>query len=169
MPVIVRSEAETDVAAVREVHVAAFDTPEEAALVDALRGHSEPLISLVAVIGGVVVGHVMFSPVSLEGHRDLKLMGLAPLAVLPAHQRTGVGSALTSAGLGRCGELGAGAVVVLGHPCYYPRFGFEPADARGIGCQFEAPPEAWMVLELEPGYLRGASGVVRWHAAFDGF
>jgi putative acetyltransferase len=166
--VIVRSEAEEDAAAVRGVYAAAFDTPEEAALVEALRAQAEPLVSLVAEAGGAIVGHVMCSPVTLEGHPALKLMGLAPLAVLPARQRVGVGSALTRAGLERCRELGAGAVVVLGHPEYYPRFGFSRADPYGIGCQFGPAGDAWMLLELEPGYLRGATGVARWHAAFDG-
>jgi len=166
---IVRSEIASDRDAVRRVHATAFSTPEEADLVDALRADAVPLVSLVADEAGEVVGHVMFSPVTLPDRPELRLMGLAPLAVIPARQRTGVGAALTRAGLERCLEIGVGAVVVLGHPAYYPRFGFARADAFGIGCQFEAPGEAWMLLELEPGYLRGADGTARWHAAFDGF
>ena len=166
---IVRPEHPSDRDAVRRVHATAFTTPEEADLVDALRADAEPLVSLVAEEAGDVVGHVMFSPVTLPDHPELRLMGLAPLAVVPALQRTGVGAALTRAGLERCREIGAGAVVVLGHPAYYPRFGFVPADAFGVGCQFEAPAEAWMLLELEPGYVRGAGGTARWHTAFDAF
>jgi putative acetyltransferase len=166
---IVRPELPSDRDAVRRVLATAFATPEEADLVDALRADAEPLVSLVAEADGDVVGHVMFSPVTLPDHPGLRLMGLAPLAVVPARQRTGVGGALTRAGLERCRELGVGAVVVLGHPAYYPRFGFVPAGAFGVGCQFEAPAEAWMLLELEPGYLRGAGGTARWHAAFDAF
>lgn len=164
----VRDERPPDRDAVRRVLTTAFETPEEAGLVDALRADADPLVSLVAEDGGDVVGHVMFSPVTLPGHPDLRLMGLAPLAVVPARQRGGVGSALTRAGLERCRDLGVGAVVVLGHPGYYPRFGFTRADAFGIGCPFEAPADAWMLLELEPGALRGAAGTARWHAAFDG-
>jgi putative acetyltransferase len=164
---IVRPERPADRDAVRRVHATAFATPEEADLVDALRAGADPLVSLVAEDAGEVVGHVMFSPVTLPDHPELRLMGLAPLAVVPPRQRTGVGAALTRAGLERCRDVGAGAVVVLGHPAYYPRFGFARADAVGIGCPFDAPAEAWMLLELEPGYLRGAGGTTRWHAAFD--
>ena len=166
---IVRPERASDRPAVRHVHATAFTTPDEADLVDALRALARPLVSLVAEADGVVVGHVMFSPVALPAHRELRLMGLAPLAVVPARQRSGIGSALTRAGLERCRDLDVGAVVVLGHPDYYPRFGFTRADAFGIGCQFEAPPAAWMLLELVPGYLDGAGGTARWHAAFDAF
>lgn len=165
---IVRPELASDRDAVRRVHATAFTTPEEADLVDALRAGADPLVSLVAEEAGDVVGHVMFSPVTLPDHPELRLMGLAPLAVVPARQRTGVGGALTRAGLERCREIGVGAVVVLGHPAYYPRFGFVRADAYGIGCPFDAPAEAWMVAELETGYLSGAAGTARWHAAFDG-
>jgi putative acetyltransferase len=166
---IVRPETASDHQAVRRVHATAFTTPAEADLVDALRAGAAPLVSLVAEEDGDVVGHVMFSPVTLPDHPERRLMGLAPLAVVPARQRSGVGGALTRAGLERCREIGVGAVVVLGHPGYYPRFGFGRADAYGIGCPFDAPADAWLLLELEPGHLRGASGTARWHAAFDGF
>lgn len=108
----------------------------------------------------------MFSPVSLSGHPGLKIMGLAPMAVLPVNQNKGIGSALVRAGLERCKDLGFGAVVVLGHPKYYPRFGFLPSSHFGIGCEYDAPEEAFMVVELQPGYLRGSSGTIKYHAAF---
>jgi len=164
--VIVRAEESQDQQAVRSVNLAAFETAAEANLVDALRQQAHPLVSLVAQVGEEVVGHIMFSPVSLEGHAELSLMGLAPMAVLPAHHRKGVGSALVRAGLQRCRALGVGAVVVLGHPGYYPRFGFQPSVPFGIASEYDAPPEAFMVLELQPGYLGGASGTVKFHAAF---
>jgi len=148
------------------VNLAAFETAAEANLVDALRQQAHPLVSLVAQVGEEVVGHIMFSPVSLEGHAELSLMGLAPMAVLPAHRRKGVGSALVRTGLQRCRALGVGAVVLLGHPGYYPRFGFQPSVPFGITSEYDAPPEAFMVLELQPGYLVGASGTVKFHAAF---
>jgi putative acetyltransferase len=148
------------------VNLAAFETAAEANLVDALRQQARPLISLVAQDGVEIVGHIMFSPVSLASHAKLNLMGLAPMAVMPAHQRKGVGSALVRAGLERCRELGVGAVVVLGHPGYYPRFGFQPSVRFGIASEYDAPPEAFMVLELQPGYLSGVSGTVKFHAAF---
>ena len=93
-------------------------------------------------------------------------MGLAPMAVAPSHQHQGIGSALVRAGLERCKALGAGAVIVLGHPEYYPRLGFSPAVRFGIGCEYDAPQEAFMVVELQPGYLRGVSGTIQYHDAF---
>ena len=165
---LIRPESPADRDAVRRVHATAFTTPEEADLVDALRAGASTLVSLVAEDAGEVVGHVLFTPAMLPDHPDRRLMSLAPLAVLPKRQRSGIGDALTRAGLERCREIGVGAVVVLGHPAYYPRFGFVRADAFGIGCPFvDAPSDAWMLLEIAPGHLCGAIGTTRWHAAFD--
>ena len=108
----------------------------------------------------------MFSPVSLTGHPGAKIMGLAPMAVAPDHQRKGIGSTLVRAGLERCQQLGFGAVVVLGHSEYYPRFGFSPSSRFGMGCEYDVPEEVFMVMELQPGYLRGRSGTIKYHAAF---
>lgn len=162
----VREEKEQDRSAVHAVNAAAFETSAEADLVDVLREQSHPVVSLVAEENDTVVGHIMFSPVELSGHPGLKIMGLAPMAVAPEHQRKGIGSALVRAGLERCEQMGFGAVVVLGYPGYYPRFGFSPARRFGIGCEYEVPEEAFMVVELRPGYLRGASGIIKYHAAF---
>ena len=162
----IRPEGAADIAAVRAVNRAAFETSAEADLVDALRDQAAAVVSLVAEDAGSVVGHILFSPVTLSGHAELKIMGLAPMAVLPAEQRRGIGSALVRAGLDRCQALGCGAVVVLGHPGYYPRFGFMPASRFGIGCEYDVPDEVFMALELEPGILRGQSGTIRYHAAF---
>ena len=150
----------------RVVNVAAFETPAEADLVAALRIQARPLVSLVAEEDGAVAGHIMFSPVTLPGHPALALMGLVPMAVAPARQRAGIGSALVRAGLEGCRRLAADAVVVLGHPDYYPRFGFVPGVRIGLGCEYDVPAEAFMVLALRPGALRGATGRVQYHAAF---
>jgi len=91
---------------------------------------------------------------------------LTPMAVLPAHQRKGIGSQLVRVGLEACHRLGHDIVVVLGHPSYYPRFGFVPAKQRGIDCEFEVPDEAWMVLELREGVLAGRSGTVKYRPEF---
>lgn len=163
----VRAEETQDWAAVQAVNETAFETAAEARLVAVLRDQARPIVSLVAEEGGTIVGHIMFSPVALPGHADLKIMGLAPMAVAPAHQRRGIGSALVRAGLERCKELGFGAVVVLGHPEYYPRFGFSPSVRFGIGCEYDVPDEAFMLVELQAGFLQGASGKVRYHAAFN--
>ena len=163
---IVRAEQLKDYASVRGVNASAFETTAEASLVDALREQAHPVVSLVAEEGGTVIGHIMFSPVSLSGHPGLRIMGLAPMAVVPEHQRKGVGSALVRAGLEQCRQLGFGAVVVLGHPSYYPRFGFLPSVRFGIACEYEAPEEAFMLVELQPGFLDGVTGTVQFHAAF---
>ena len=102
----IRAETDRDQAAVRAVNEAALETLAEADLVAALREQARPVISLVAEDAGAVVGHILFSPVTLPHHPELHLMGLAPMAVLPDHQRRGVGSALVRAGLEMCGKLG---------------------------------------------------------------
>jgi putative acetyltransferase len=162
----IRAEQEKDRAAVHAVNISAFETPLEANLVDALREQAEPVVSLVAEDNGAIVGHIMFSPVSVPGRPALRIMGLAPMAVAPEHQRQGIGSALVYAGLELCKQLGFGAVVVLGHPAYYPRFGFAPAAGFGIGCEYDVPDDVFMVLELQADFLRGVSGKVKYHAAF---
>jgi putative acetyltransferase len=112
------------------------------------------------------VGHVLFSAVSLAEHPELDLMGLGPMAVLPQHQRQGVGSALVREGLVQCKRKGCQAVVVVGHPEYYPRFGFASASRYGIRCEYDVPDDVFMVIELVAGTLRGASGLVCYDEAF---
>src|SRR5690606_16435046 len=141
-------------------------TGAEADLVDQLRHEAEPCVSLVAEEDGAVVGHVMFSPVTVDGHPDAKVMGLAPLAVHYDYQGRGIGSALVRAGLERCRALGALGVVAVGHPDYYPRFGFGPASRFGLRCEYDVPDDAFLALELVPGALAGKAGTVRYHAAF---
>ena len=164
---LIRSEDVSDWAAVHAVNISAFETPVEANLVDALRSQAQPIISLVAVDSGSLVGHIMFSPVTLSDHLDLNIMGLAPMAVVPSHQSRGIGSDLVRVGLDRCRELGVEAVVVLGHPEYYPRFGFVPSVRFGIRSEYEVPDEVFMVVELQDGVLRNAPGTVRYHQAFN--
>jgi putative acetyltransferase len=162
----IRAENKTDREAVRAVNEAAFATPSEADLVDTLRRRADPLVSLVAVEEGEIVGHILFSPVSLSGHPELKIMGLAPMSVLPGCQRKGTGSELVRGGLERCIQMGFEAVVVLGHPGYYPRFGFRSASEFGIDSDYEVPDDAFMALELSPGALSGKTGTARYHPAF---
>ncbi len=166
---LIRSEDRSDWPAVHAINASAFGTLAEANLVDALRQQTWPIISLVAEENGEVVGHIMFSPVELPGFCERKIMGLAPLAVIPKCQRHGIGSALVRAGLDECKKLGFGAVVVLGHADYYPRFGFAPSTRFGIGCEYDVPKDVFMAMELQPGALKGASGTIKYHPAFSVF
>jgi putative acetyltransferase len=166
MNVLILPEVPKDYAEVYAVNIAAFDTPAEAKLVEVLRVEAHPYVSLVANEVGEIVGHVLFTPVELSGHAHLKIMGLGPVAVMPEKQGRGIGSALIKAGLERCKEIDYGAVVVLGHKGYYPRFGFTPSVRFGIGCEYDVPEEVFMVIELVPGYLQGAQGIIHYHPAF---
>ncbi len=163
---MIRAEKKDDQDAIFAVNASAFETPAEATLVDMLREQAQPIVSLVAEDQGNVVGHIMFSPVSLSENHDLKVMGLAPMAVAPEHQRKGIGSALVLAGLEQCRQLGFVAVVVLGHPEYYPRFGFSPSSRFGIDSEYEVPEEVFMAMELVPDALSGKTGRVKYHNAF---
>lgn len=162
----IRDEQAADIPAIRAITCAAFRSSGEADLIDALRARTAPIVSLVADDAGSVAGHIMFSPVTLSGHADLKIMGLAPMAVAPEMQRLGVGSALVRAGLDRCRDLGFDAVVVLGHAEYYPRFGFVPASRFGIASEYNVPDDVFMAMELVPGALQGKAGTARYHPAF---
>lgn len=153
--------------AIHELIVAAFPTPAEAELVDRLRTSAHPHIALVAEDAGVVVGHILFTPVQLDTNPSLSVQGLAPLAVSPDHQRQGIGAALIRAGLEACRQLGTGAVCVLGAPDYYGRFGFEPASLFGLKSVYPVPEEVFMVLELSSGYLMNTTGVLQYHGEFD--
>ena len=163
----IRPERAVDRDAIRRLNQSAFGGPAEADLVDALRGSPDwiPELSLVAADGDELVGHVLFSVVALDSGPEL--LSLGPMAVAPERQREGIGGALVRRGL----ELAAGMryplVVVLGHPEYYPRFGFAPARGVGIDTPYEAPDEAWMALPLGDSG-EGVRGTVRYPPAWSG-
>jgi putative acetyltransferase len=158
-------ERPCDEPAIAALNRAAFGGDDEARIVDALRANGGVVLSLVALVADEVVGHIVFSPVSIDGAPD-RAIGLAPMAVLPEHQRRGVGTALVREGLARLTAAGHGAVVVLGHPDYYPRFGFERASRFLLRCAFECPDEAFMAMELRAGALGQQPGVVRYRPEF---
>lgn len=165
--IIVREEKPEDFDDIRHVNNEAFGRGNESELVEKLRDHGTLPISLVAVLNNEVVGHIAFSPVTMEpGSSSLKAMTLAPVAVLPEYQRKGIGSQLVRAGLKECRRGGQDLVFLVGHPDYYPRFGFVLARPRGIDCEFEAPEAAWMVVELQQGALAGLKGMVKFQPEF---
>jgi len=166
---IMRREEPRDIAAMRLVNEQAFGGSVEANAIDALRERGAATLSLVAVIEERVVGHLFFSPVTIEARdRSWPGLGLAPLAVLPEYQRQGIGTALMNTGLEECRRLGHARVIVLGHPDYYPRFGFERASRCGVRFEFEAPDEACLILALQPGALDGVSGVAKYQPEWSG-
>ena len=157
----IRREQPGDEPAIADLTTAAFGQPDEAQIVDAIRKAGRPAISLVAIEGADLVGHILFTPVQFEPPRSgIELMGLAPMAVAPDRQRRGIGSALVREGLRQCARAGSRAVVVVGHPGFYPRFGFRSGSTFGLRCEYPVPDEVFMVVELLPGVLQGSSGLV---------
>jgi len=164
---IIREEKATDISKIWKINEAAFDTDAEANLVNALRDSNIPFISLVAEENGELAGHILFTPVELEnGSSGIKIAGLAPMAVIPKLQNQGIGSKLIEAGIRRCQSEGYDAIVVLGHPNYYPKFGFMPSVNYGIKSEYEVPDEVFMVLELNKDSLNGIQDIIKYHEAF---
>lgn len=165
--VTMRNEQPRDAQAIRGVIELAFGQVDEGDLVDALRRAGALTVSLVAEIEDQVVGHIAFSPVTIRTpHASRGALGLAPLAVLPDHQRRGIGSELVRRGLEASRSAGHRIVVVVGQPEYYQRFGFSRADRHGLECSIHVPAEAFLVAELAPGALSGCSGIADYRPEF---
>jgi putative acetyltransferase len=165
--VIVRGENTEDTkerSLIRSINEAAFGRPDEADLVDSLRTTGVALVSLVAEVDQRIVGHILFSRMSIETTSGSGPAALAPMAVLPGHQRRGIGARLIRHGLDLLTRRGERIVIVLGHPDYYPRFGFSSEKARHLESPFR--PEAFMAMELRSGALDGIRGRVGYPAAF---
>ena len=163
---MIRPDRPSDARAIWTVHEAAFGRPDEARLAARLVQEAAPLVSLVAEQAGRVVGHVLFSPVTLEDRMELPLGALGPVGVLPDAQGEGAGSALIRAGIEACRAHDWRVLFVLGAPAYYARFGFELAAPRGLHYESHAFDSAFQVREPVPGALGGLAGWVRYHAAF---
>jgi putative acetyltransferase len=162
--IVIREELARDCVEIRRVNEAAFGRADEANLIEKLREPGDVLLSLVAEVDGEIVGHILFSRMTVETERgSIAAVALAPMAVTPGHQRKGVGSALVRRGLEVLRERGERVVLVLGHEHYYPRFGFSVEKARDLSSPF--PREAYMAMELAEGELEGVRGTVRYSRA----
>lgn len=161
----IRPERPDEAAAVRRVHEAAFPTPAEANLVDRLRDRGKAVVSLIAEADDRVVGHIVFSPVTLDPPAGGMGLGLGPVAVLPEYEHHGVGRRLIQNGLAECRARGAGFVVVVGDPAYYGRFGFERAGRRGLRNEYGAD-EGFMVFELDASALPRDGALVKYGPEF---
>ncbi len=158
--IVIRHEKPEDIPLIYSVHEQAFKRDEEARLADKLRQACADHLSLVADDNGSIAGHIMFTPVLIKNDKVTQGMGLAPMAVSPSQQRRGIGTLLIKSGLQILQDKGCPFVIVLGHPDYYPRFGFQPASRFNIKSQWEGvPDEAFMILVLEDKVLRNISGV----------
>jgi putative acetyltransferase len=169
--IVIRPERTEDIPDIGRINDEAFGRQVEGQLVARLRDLGALTVSLVAVDRGTIVGHIGFSPMAARPPvAGVNVMALAPVAVLPEFQKRGIGGSLVQAGLDACRELDAGAVFLVGHADYYPRFGFKKASGYGIACEFEAPDEAWMVIEIVPGTLEKLRGVTAvFHPVFREF
>jgi predicted N-acetyltransferase YhbS len=170
MAILIRQEQEKDFGAVYQVVKSAFETMEEASgdeqdLVNRLRKSPSfiPKLSLVAECDGQVIGHILFTKMTIGGHPSL---ALAPVAVLPAYQNQGIGGKLIEEGHRIAKELGYSSIVVVGHAAYYPRFGYTRASQWAIQAPFEVPDEAFMILELREDGLKGVSGMIAFAPEF---
>ena len=165
----IRVENKEDVLQVRTLNNKAFGQPAEANIVDKLRHACPEYLSLVAEDGKIIVGHILFTPTVIEDSgREVQGMGLAPMAVIPDRQRQGIGSMLVRRGLQILRDRGCPFVIVLGHPEYYPRFGFEPASKHHLKSQWDGvPDEAFMILVFDRDSLQNAGGVARYRDEFD--
>jgi putative acetyltransferase len=165
----IRHEQPGDEQAIGRVNDLAFGGSDESRIVDAARRAGHATISLIAVRDSTIVGHILFTPIDLDPARpSTRVLGLGPMAVVPGLQRQGIGTALVRAGLDECSRLGYHAIVVVGHPEFYPRFGFRPAREFGLRCQFDVPDDVFMALELTSGALANAAGTVRYIPQFGG-
>jgi predicted N-acetyltransferase YhbS len=167
--VVIRPERKDDYENITLVNNKAFGQDDEGILIKKLREDEQfdPRLSLVAEIDGRIIGHILFFPITIEnGDHFHDTISLAPMAVVPSLQKMGVGMELIMKGLSELQKLGYESVIVLGHPEYYPKFGFQPASKWNISAPIEYPDNALMALELVKGSLEDKSGKILFPAPF---
>lgn len=165
----IKEETAGDFPAVYNVHSTAFGRKEEARLTDRLRLSNAyiPQLSLVAILEGKVVGHIMFTKIDIINDENIiQSLSLAPMAVIPEMQGKGIGGQLVRYGLTKAKELGYKSVIVLGHKDYYPRFGFVSTQKWQIKPPFNVPANTFMGLELDENSLSNAAGTVKYADEF---
>jgi putative acetyltransferase len=162
----IRPEMDSDIALIYEINLLAFRQRPEADLVNELRKNRKLIVSLVTEREGRIVGHIAFSRVSADNAPEVFIAGLAPMAVLPELQGKGIGSMLVREGIEACRKMKVEGIVVLGHPDFYLRFGFQPASRFGFRCVYDAPDEAFMALELQDDMLSRSAGLIRYAPEF---
>ena len=159
----IREERADDIPAIRDVNDRAFGQQQEGHIVDALRSSGAALLSLVAVAGDRIVGHILYSPASI---RKVAGAALGPMAVLPERQRQGIGGKLVEAGNRKIRDAHCPFIIVLGHAEFYPRFGFKPASTRGVKCEWDVPDDVFMLLVLDEPRMQGVSGLAKYREEF---
>ncbi len=164
MLIEIREERPDDVAAVRNLNRRAFGQDQESNIVDALRANGAALLSLVATLDDRVVGHIMYSPLTIGG--NVTGAALGPMAVLPEHQRQGIGSKLVKVGNQKLKDAGYPFIIVVGHADYYPRFGFKRANEHGITCEWDLPDDVFMLLVLDQAKMESVSGLATYRQEF---
>lgn len=159
----IREETGADIEAIRRVNRRAFAQDQEGNIVDALRSNGAALLSLVAIVDGELVGHIMYSP-AVVGETTGAALG--PMAVLPEFQRQGIGSRVVEAGNQKLKDMGYPFIIVVGHAEFYPRFGFTPASKHNIRCEWDLPDEVFMMAVLDPLKMQGVSGLAKYRHEF---
>lgn len=165
MKIVIRAETVDDYAKIREINNRAFNQDTEGELIENLRKKKEYIaeLSLVAEYKNQLIGHILFFPLSIIGkNKRFPTLALAPMSVLPEFQNKGIGGKLIKEGLKVAEQLGFTSVIVLGHPEYYPKFGFEKASTWNIKPPFDAPDDAFMAIELVENALIDASGMLEY-------
>jgi putative acetyltransferase len=169
MDVVIRAERKNDYDQIQKINDAAFGRKNEGRLVASLRKTLvyNPSLSLVAEVQNKIVGHILFYPVIIQNEKEEStVLSLGPVAVHPDFQNKGIGSQLVKKGIEAAGKSSFGATIVLGHPTFYPRFGFTPASKWGIQIPFDAPDEAFLAVELKHNFLKRCRGKVQYPEEF---